>query len=281
MSTLELVSIAIIVLYGFGTLFIVAGITGRKETLKRLSNYCAIAGFTLHTIVLHGSLMTLGWEKLPTGYFIQFLSWSLLVIYFFMWWRLRLTFLALTAAPLAFLLFIGSFTLEGVKGTLPPSLVAPFFGLHIGTLFLSFGLLTMAFVSGLLFLRMDRKIKRKERLSTFEKDLPALSTFDKVNHLAVVAGFPLYTIGMASGFVWARLAWGRLISGDPKEIISILVWFIFAWLFHQRLIRGWRGRKAAKAIVWLFAISVFSLVGVNLFMPTHHSFIQNIPQLPQ
>lgn len=149
-----------------------------------------------------------------------------------------------------------------------------FFGLHIGTLFLSFGLLAMAFGAGVIFLRLERKIKSKEPLNNFDKDMPALATFDRVNHVAVMAGFPLYTIGMASGFVWARLAWGRLLSADPKEIVSIFVWFVFAWLFHQRLAQGWRGRKAAKAVIWLFAISVFSLIGINVFMPTHHSFIQ-------
>lgn len=274
MTSLELFSLLVIILYGMGTLAIVGGMALRKEHLKHQANWLAVAGFALHSVVLMLSLAGHSWEELSKGYYVQFLSWSMLVIYFFLWWRMRLVFLAITASPLALLLFIGSFTLTGVQGKLPPQLAGWFFGLHIGTLFLSFGLLAMASFSGLIFLRLDKKIKSKKILTHFDKEMPALAVFDKVNHLAVIAGFPLYTIGLASGFVWARLAWGKIISGDPKEIVSILIWFLFAWLFHQRLVLGWRGRKAAKAVVWLFAFSVFSLVGINFFMPTHHSFIQ-------
>jgi ABC-type uncharacterized transport system permease subunit len=273
MNLSELFSLLIIVLYALGTLLIIAGTVLRKDQLKKLSNWSAVAGFALHSGMLLFAMMGSDYD-LSKGYYIQFLSWSLLFIYFFLWWRMRLSFLGLTASPLAMLLFIGSFTLTTVQGKLPEEWTGMFFGLHIGTLFLSFGLLAMAFGAGLIFIRLERKIKTKEQLTEFDKDMPALATFDRVNHVAVMAGFPLYTIGMASGFIWARLAWGRLLSADPKEIVSIFVWFVFAWLFHQRLAAGWRGRKAAKAVIWLFAISVFSLIGINVFMPTHHSFIQ-------
>lgn len=274
MSSIELTSICIILLYGLGTLAIVVGMAAHKPVLKTASNWLAIAGFVLHTAVLLILLYNTGWAALSKGYYLQFLSWSMLLIYFFMWWRLRFSFLSLTASPLALLLFIKSYMVQGVQGKLPESLAGLFFGLHIGTLFLSFGLLAMAFGAGIIFTRLEKKIKTKEPLNDFDKEMPALASFDKVNHIAVTAGFPLYTLGIASGFVWAGLAWGKVISGDPKEIISIVVWFMFAWLFHQRLALGWRGRKAATAVIWLFAVSVFSLVGINFFMPTHHSFIQ-------
>ncbi len=273
MTLPELLSLLIIILYATGTLTVIAGTVTRNTNLKRVSNWCAASGFALHTAMLLFAMLGSHFD-LSKGYYIQFLSWSLLVIYFYMWWRMRISFLGLTAAPLAMLLFIGSFSLTNVHGKLPTEWTGMFFGLHIGTLFLSFGLLAMAFGAGLIFMRLERKIKTKAPLNEFDKDMPALATFDKVNHVAVMAGFPLYTVGMASGFIWARLAWGRLLSADPKEIVSILVWFVFAWLFHQRLAMGWRGRKAALAVIWLFAISVFSLIGINVFMPTHHSFIQ-------
>lgn len=273
MNLSELFSLLIIVLYAFGTLTVIAGTVARKDILKKISNWCAISGFGLHTTMLLVAIIGSNFD-LSKGYYIQFLSWSLLFIYFFMWWRMRFSFLSLTASPLAMLLFIGSFSLTSVQGKLPTEWTGMFFGLHIGTLFLSFGLLAMAFGAGIIFIRLEHKIKSKEPLTNFDKDMPALASFDRVNHIAVLAGFPLYTVGMASGFIWARLAWGRLLSADPKEIVSIFIWFVFAWLFHQRLALGVRGRKAATAVIWLFAISVFSLIGINAFMPTHHSFIQ-------
>ncbi|MEG6506925.1 cytochrome C assembly family protein [Nitratidesulfovibrio sp. 1201_IL3209] len=272
MSSLELLSIAIIMLYVLGTVCIAVGLLARRDRLKRLSHWLTLAGFALHTVMLGLSMQGQTWQILEKAYYFRMLSWSLLLIYFFVWWRLRLEFLGLTASPVALVFYVSSFMLADVQSKLPPAMSGLFFGLHIGTLFLSFSLMTMACGAGVLFLYMDRKLKHKTRLSGFDRDLPALSAFDKVNHLAVMAGFPLFTLGMVSGFVWARIAWGKVLSWDPKEIISLVVWCMFAVLFHQRLALGWRGRKTAVMAIWIFAVCVFSLLGVNFLMTTHHSF---------
>ncbi|MCG8529327.1 MAG: cytochrome c biogenesis protein CcsA [Desulfovibrionales bacterium] len=271
MSSFELFSLIIVSLYALGALTILTGAITRSPKLKHVSNLLTITGFSVHTILLGYAMAVNGWA-LPSGYYMSMLSWSLLLIYFFMWWRFKLSFLSLTASPLALVLFIGSFHVKAAQ--LPKAWSGAFFGLHIGTLFLSFGLLAMAFGAGILFTRLEAKIKAKEPLNDFEKELPALTTFDKVNQLAVIAGFPLYTVGLITGFIWARIEWGRTLSGDPKEIVSLGVWFIYAWLFHQRLVMGWRGRKAAKAAIWIFGICIFSLIGINIFTSTHHSFLQ-------
>ena len=272
MSSFELFSILIVTLYCLGALTVFAGSITKSAKFKKLSNALTITGFGFHTILLGYAMAQNGWA-LHSGYYISMLSWSLLLIYFFMWWRFKLSFLSLTASPLALVLFIGSFHAKNAMH-LPKAWSGAFFGLHIGTLFLSFGLLAMAFGAGILFTRLERKIKSKEPLNDFEKEMPALSTFDKVNQLAVVAGFPLYTVGLVTGFIWARIEWGRVLSGDPKEIVSLGVWFVYAWLFHQRLVMGWRGRKAAHAAIWIFSICMFSLIGINIFTSTHHSFLQ-------
>jgi ABC-type transport system involved in cytochrome c biogenesis permease subunit len=107
--------------------------------------------------------------------------------------------------------------------------------------------------------------------------MPALNSFDRINARAVVWGFPLYTLALAAGFIWAPMSFGGESSWrsgiwDPKELVSLLVWFLFAALFHLRLINGWRGRKASLLVILIFGVSVFSLIVVNFFMPTHHSF---------
>ena len=85
-------------------------------------------------------------------------------------------------------------------------------------------------------------------------------------------GFPLYTVSMLAGFLWASFTWKKIISWDPKEIVSIIVWIVFALLFHQRMVLGWRGKKPAKTAIVLFLLCLASLVGVNFLLPTHHSF---------
>jgi ABC-type transport system involved in cytochrome c biogenesis permease subunit len=127
--------------------------------------------------------------------------------------------------------------------------------------------------AGILFLIQERRIKSKEPLTGFRRDLPALSVLDSVNGLSVLFGFPLYSLGILFGMVSARLAWGTLFSGDPKELISLLVWGLYAFLFRQRLAGGWRGRKPAILAVAVFAAALFSLFAVNTLMTTHHSFL--------
>ena len=205
------------------------------------------------------------------GYYLQLLSWVLLLAYFSIGWRKGFEFLGLIASPLAVILFLSAFRLTAAPLSLPSSLTTLFFGLHIGALFLSLGLLLMAFSAGALFLHVEKRIKTKEKLTGFRKDLPALATFDRINHWAVVCGFPLFTLGLISGFAWARTAWENAGLWDPKEVTSIVIWILFALLFHQRLALGWRGRKPALLAMLLFLFSAASLVGVNLFLPTHHS----------
>ncbi len=273
----DLASIGVIICYILGTIGIFAGISKGNPRAQRLANSLTLAGFALHTLLIFSTVLLYGFDELSRGYFMQLLSWILLLIYFVLWQWLHSSFLALTASPLALILYVAALKLGAVQAKVPPSLVGLFYALHIGPLFLSFGLLALAFGSALLFMHMERKIKTKSHLSGFDREMPALATFDRINKIAVLFGLPLYTLGLASGFIWAPMAWGKMISWDPKEVISLFIWFLYALLFHQRIALGWQGRKAAIMLICLFSLSVFSLVGVNFFMPTHHSFISAQP----
>ncbi len=272
MDWIDLTFAGAALLYFLGTALFAAGLVGRRDALKHIACRLAVAGFLLHTAALGLSLWAHSLEELTMGHYLQILSWSVLLVFFLVWWKFRLEFLALTSSPLALLLLLYSLPLAHVRGKLPETLSGIFFGLHIGALFLALGLLAMAFGAGIFFIYLERKIKNKEKLTGFQMDIPALSVFDKVNHVAVAVGFPLFTLGLVTGFAWAGSAWGRTVSGDPKEIVSVAIWFIFALLFHQRLAVGWRGRKPALLAVGVFLLAVASMVVVNYFLPTHHSF---------
>ena len=55
----------------------------------------------------------------------------------------------------------------------------------------------------------------------------------------------LYTWGHLPVFAWARLAWGSIFTAILQELISLIVWALYALLFHQRQALGWQGRKPA------------------------------------
>lgn len=273
MALPELLQVAVIGLYGAAAMLFLAGTVFPGFKLRHTANVCAVAGFGLHTLDLVLGLIDLGAESLTAGnFYYSLLAWSLVLIFFFLWWRLKLGFLAITASPLALILYVSSHAVQGIKVLMPKTLSTLFFGLHIGTLFVSMALLAMAFGAGLAFLYLDKRIKSKAALAGMGKDMPSLWASDTVNHWAIVAGFPLYTLGLLSGFIWARLTWGRIFSWDPKEVVALAVWLLFAFLFHHRLAMGWRGRKPAIMAILVFAVTVASLVGINFLLPTHHSF---------
>ena len=193
-------------------------------------------------------------------FYFNILAWCVLAVYFFLWWRLRLEFLAITALPLALLLFVASMALGGIKVVMPPELTALFFGLHIGSLILTLGVLMMTFGAAIAFIYYNRKLKTKEGLSSIGKDVPSLDKFDTVNRWAVVIGFPLFTLGIFSTFFWYWIAPDKHFTWDIMKIGSLAVWFLYAFLFHQRVVLGWRGRKPAILAIWVFAGMCVSLI---------------------
>lgn len=256
-----------------GMAFFFVGTLKNNKMLGKLGNMAAVGGFILHTIDILLALTVYRGTVLSGGYFyFSLLGWSFILVYFGLWWKVRSTFFALTASPLALLLFIISLAAQSLKVTLPAHLAGLFIGLHIGTIFVSIALMAMAAGAGVAFLYLNNKIKTKANLSGMGKDMPSLNTFDNVNHWSILIGFPLYTLGLAAGFLWARGAFSKMFSWDPKEIVTLVVWFLFAFLFHQRLVLGWRGKKPAILVIIVFVITMISLWGINFFLPTHHSF---------
>ena len=223
--------------------------------------------------------LLLGFHKtMPTGLslggYLQMLAWFVLLCGLVSRLRYKQEALLLLATPLALILFAVSAPYLSAVVQVPPQLKGSFYALHVGALFLSMGLMTLAFAASSLFLFLERRIKSKQRMEGFWQDMPALSLLDKINAFGVAASFPLYTLGVVSGLFWAKPVYGATFTGDPKEVVSIIVWLLMAYVFHGRLATGWRGRKPARLMVLVFGLSLFSIVVVNTLMETHHSFIK-------
>jgi ABC-type uncharacterized transport system permease subunit len=260
MGLLELLHISIIVLYGLGTVLFLTGIGTANDRLKKIAIWLAVGCFFTHSLDLAWVLVRDPAALNAGKFYFNILAWSVLAFYFFLWWRLRLEFLAITALPLALLLFVASMAVGGIRIIMPPELTALFFGLHIGSLILTMGVLIMAFGAGIAFLYFNRKLKTKAGLSKMGSDIPSLDKFDRVNRWAVVLGFPLYTLGLFSTFFWYWITPDKQFAWDIMKIGSLAVWFLYAFLFHQRVVLGWRGRKPAILTLWVFAGMCISLI---------------------
>jgi ABC-type transport system involved in cytochrome c biogenesis permease subunit len=275
MALPDILPVLVIGLYFLGTGLYALGSALRNERVKRTALALAAIGFVLHGIDLAGQLIGAPHRDVVTSarFLFCLLGFGILLIFLVLWWRLKMRFLAVVALPLALIFYATAKAATGVNASLPPMLSGLFFLLHIGTLFASMALLAMAFGAGLAFLHLEKRIKTKTGLKKFQQDMPSLDTFDKVNHWVVVLGFPLYSLGVVSGFVWAWLASKRVFSFDPKEILSLVVLGLFAYLFHQRVASGWRGRKPAVMTIAVFLLTVLSMLGINFLVPTtFHGF---------
>lgn len=264
----------VLVCYILGSLGGVLGLFPRWESLRRPAAWAIGAGFAIHTLLALSLFATGDIEGLTRGELIQLMAWSLVFVYCVAWWRLRFPFLGLTAGPLALILFFFASLARNIDGGLPASMTGAFFVLHLVVLFLNFALITLGLGSALFFCNMHRKLKAKKLLSATADNAPALATVDRINRLVVMWGFPLFSIGLVTGFIWAHITRGAVVTSDPKEVASIFIWLLYALAFVQRFVFGWQGKKAAVMLVILFAVMVMSLVGVNLFMNSHHNFFQ-------
>lgn len=99
-----------------------------------------------------------------------------------------------------------------------------------------------------------------------------IETLDNLSYRIIGFGFPLLTIGILSGAVWANQTWGSYWSWDPKETWALITWIIFAIYLHTRLSHGWNGRQSALIASFGFIIIWVCYLGVNLLGKGLHSY---------
>lgn len=104
------------------------------------------------------------------------------------------------------------------------------------------------------------------------RKMDLLDQLDNWSYRSIGIGFPLLTVGILSGAVWANEAWGSYWSWDPKETWALVTWLIFAIYLHTRMNKGWTGnRSAVVASAGLFVVWACYL-GVNLLGKGLHSY---------
>jgi cytochrome c-type biogenesis protein CcsB len=102
--------------------------------------------------------------------------------------------------------------------------------------------------------------------------LNLVDTLDNISYRIIGLGFPLLTIGIISGGVWANEAWGSYWSWDPKETWAFITWLVFAAYLHARITKGWQGRKPALIAAAGFVVVWVCYLGVNLLGKGLHSY---------
>ena len=102
--------------------------------------------------------------------------------------------------------------------------------------------------------------------------LTLADTLDNISYRIIGLGFPLLTIGIISGAVWANEAWGSYWSWDPKETWALITWLVFAAYLHARITKGWQGRRPAILAASGFMVVWVCYLGVNILGKGLHSY---------
>lgn len=242
------------------------------KTTSRIMLSLVIAGFALHTATIIARYVLSGHVPITNLHEASsFFSWCIVLLFFYLEYRYRLGLLGSFIMPVVFLLMLSSSMLPRKIEPLSPVLQSYWLGIHTLLAFLGDAAFAMAFGIGIMYLIQERSVKKK-RLGGLFRRLPSLQILDEINYKLITLGFPLLTLAIITGALWAESAWGSYWRWDPKETWSLITWFIYAVVLHVRLTAGWRGKRAAILSIIGFCAVLFTFFGVNLLLKGLHAF---------
>jgi cytochrome c-type biogenesis protein CcsB len=143
---------------------------------------------------------------------------------------------------------------------LMPSLKSYWLVFHISAMFISYAAFTLACTFAVMYVLRAHGIKSLERIDPKYN----LRFLDDASYRMVLLGFPMLTLGVFLGAVWAFHAWGRYWGWDPKETWALITWFVYLAYLHFRLQWNFVGYRSALMNTIGFAVAMVTFLGVNL-----------------
>jgi cytochrome c-type biogenesis protein CcsB len=87
--------------------------------------------------------------------------------------------------------------------------------------------------------------------------------YDEVVYRTIMVGFPLLTIGIITGGLWANHAWGTYWSWDPKESMALVTWLSYAAYIHLRIHHDAAAEKLSLVAVAGMLLTLLTYLGFN------------------
>jgi cytochrome c-type biogenesis protein CcsB len=259
--------------YLISTLGYTASLLVRRVMIAKASTWVLFSAFVLHTAFYLAQLILTHTLSINNFYeTLCFFAWILCGIYLILQLKTKTRVLGAFISPIAFLLMVGASV--GVEGpvTIPDTLKGGLVTLHVTLSIAGEALFALASCAGAMYLIQNRLIKEKS-IGSLSRLLPSLKDLDSINHICLLWGFPLLTLGVVAGSIWARTAWGSLWQWDPKQIWTLAVWLLYALLLHQRLALGWKGRRVALFSLLTFLVLLAGFFLEKVFFATAHKFM--------
>ena len=263
MSLLDLTlsRIAVIVYFAAAIMTGLEALLGNKA-LGVFRTLAVAAGFLIHTAALIARTAQTGQVPLTDLFeYTLFMAWALVLAYL-VFFRKRLPAAGALAVLIVLFLLLGSAAFlfySDPSGGMMPALKSNWLYIHVSLAALGEVFFAIGFASSLLYLIRKRSADRA-----------SLEALDELTYRAVSMGFPLFTAGaMVAGMIWAKQAWGAYWSWDPKEVLSLVVWLVYAVYLHARLVRGLRGTGVHLISMAGFLLTVFTIFGTLVFGGLH------------
>jgi cytochrome c-type biogenesis protein CcsB len=262
-----------IVLYLGGSVGYLVFLVAPSSSRPTLGFSFALAGFGAHWLSIFHRAIFSGFFPLATPFdALSLFAWLVVGFFLILQYKEHSPIFGCFAIPLAAVLLIFGSTLSyQIREPIVPILKSWWLPIHVILALAGNGVFALMAIGGMMYLAQERLIKRK-RIGRMHRLLPSLETLDTINRHGLPIGFFLLTLGIISGALWAGSAWGYYWSWDPKETWSLITWFAYAAMVHQRVVLGWRGKRAAILAIFGFGLVMFTFVGVSALLGGHHAF---------
>ena len=262
-----------LILCAVSTVGYLSSLLVQKVKLAKISTWILSAAFCCLTVnFLFVMINSSGLLNPDSRDFFSFCAWSVCVVYLVLQFKTKTRVLGAFISPFILLLMIAAAGEEAGKTLRPQNLQSWITDVHLFLTIFGEALFVIASCAGLMFIMQNRLLK-SNKLSGMSRLLPSLNDLDRINHLCLLWGFPLLSVGVIAGVIFAELSWKTGWLTDPKIVWTFAAWIIYGFLLHQRLAIGWKGYRMALISGITFILFLLSYCGVKIYFPTLHNFI--------
>jgi cytochrome c-type biogenesis protein CcsB len=161
---------------------------------------------------------------------------------------------------------------------LVPALNSYWLKIHVTLAISASGILMVGFCAAVLHLiraGYERKTAAEQIVGfpyTLGERLPESDGLERLTFRIHAFAFPIWTLAIICGAIWAESAWGRYWGWDPKETWAFIAWVAYACYLHARATPSVRRTAASWLAVIGWGTMMINLFVVNIFVSGLHSY---------
>jgi ABC-type uncharacterized transport system permease subunit len=152
-----------------------------------------------------------------------------------------------------------------------PPAKGPIFAFHVTLNILAYSAFAISFVLSVIYLVLNRRL-RVHKLGIVGWRFPSLDDLDRMTRSSVQIGCVSLAAGMTAGFILAHRLQGRYWSGDPKMIVTVLIFVLYIGYTLLAGTAAWRGARASALCIFNFMFVIFSYSIAGPYLSHFHRY---------